>query len=84
MKIQNSTHIKHTVKTSEFEKTNNGNFGKLLKNHIQPSGIDLLVKDAISDIKSEILHEIENITNDENGQTMDMETLKDLLELIKI
>jgi len=83
MKIQNSTHINNPVKTSEFEKTNNGDFGKLLKNHMQPSGIDFLVKDALSDVKSEILQEIENITSDESGQNIDMEALKDLLALIK-
>ena len=84
MKIQNPTHINNLVKTSEFEKTNNGNFNKLLKNHMQPSGIDLLVKDAFSDVKSEIIQEIENITSsDETGQNIDMGMLRDLLDLTK-
>jgi hypothetical protein len=83
MKIQNSTHINHSAKTSEFEKISNGDFGKLLKNHMQPSGIDFLVQDALSDIKSEIMQEIENITIDETGQSIDMEELKELLELIR-
>jgi len=83
MKIQNSRHIDRTVTTSKFEKANNGNFGKLLNSHIQPSGINLLVKDALSDVNLEIMQEIENITDDENGENIDMETLKDLLNIIK-
>jgi hypothetical protein len=79
MKIQNSTHINHFAKTSES--TSNGNFDKLLKNHMQPTGIDSLVKDALSDVKSEIMQEIEKITSDENN--IDMEALNDLLELLK-
>jgi hypothetical protein len=50
---------------------------------MQPSGIDFLVKDALSDVKSEILQEIENITSDETGKNIDMEALKDLLALIR-
>ncbi|MCL1842636.1 MAG: hypothetical protein FWF79_02365 [Defluviitaleaceae bacterium] len=83
MKIQNSTHINKPDKTPEFEKTNNGNFDKLLKNHMQSSGIDFLIKDALSDVKSEILQEIENITSDETGQNIDIKNLQDLLELIR-
>ena len=84
MRVQTNTHVNHSAKTTENEKISNGNFEKLLKNHIQPSGIDLLVKDAFSDIKTEIINEIENITCDETGHNIDMDTLCDLLELAGI
>jgi hypothetical protein len=82
MKIQNNAHITRSVNAAESEKTNNGNFNKLLKNHMQTYAVDLLVKDSFSDVKAEIVQEIENITSDETGQNIDMETLRDLLELL--
>lgn len=81
MKIQD-THTIYSANPLKCEKINAGNFEELLKNHMKPAGIELLVKDAFSDVKAEVLQEIENITSDETGKNIDMETLRDLLELL--
>jgi len=82
MKIQNNSHVARSANAPECEKINNGDFGKLLKEHIKPGAVDLLIKDSFSDVRAEILREIENISSDETGHNIDMETLGSLLELL--
>jgi len=81
MKIQPNTTANHPINAAACKKGNANTFCQILNNHMQANVISTLVKDAFSDVKAEILNEIENLTSDETGQNIDMAVLDDLLKL---
>jgi hypothetical protein len=81
MKIQPINNANLPVNAGKRVTGSQSDFKAVLQSHLQPLGITGLIKDAFTDLRSELLREIDKIAGDETGKHIEMDVLDELLSL---